>query len=176
MGALTKSTDEEISDQTRLDEVTDEACCSCTPDAIRQLSRCPPNAGPACAIVRQQAAVAAKPITSFLEGTVIYALSQQWDDLLSIYLLRLHTVPYCGSSHVACTPEAAAPAQFSYVATLVAVSAVVTTYAEIGALPYSWHAWRSSSFIAVVPRIISCCIQRLSVNGLPSALWYPDIH
>ena len=35
-----------------------------------------------------QVALAAGPIVAFLEGTVVYALSQQWEDLLSTYLLR----------------------------------------------------------------------------------------
>ena len=40
-----------------------------------------------------QVALAAGPIVAFLEGTVVYALSQQWEDLLSTYLFRLHAVP-----------------------------------------------------------------------------------
>ena len=35
-----------------------------------------------------QVALAAGPIVAFLEGTVVYALSQQWEDLLSTYLFR----------------------------------------------------------------------------------------
>ena len=73
-----------------------------------------------------QVALAAGPIVAFLEGTVVYALSQQWEDLLSTYLFRLHAVPNCGEHLVlACSPEASAPRQFRYVAGLLATSALV---------------------------------------------------
>ena len=73
-----------------------------------------------------QVALAAGPIVAFLEGTVVYALSQQWEDLLSTYLFRLHAVPNCGEHLVlACSAEASAPRQFRYVAGLLATSALV---------------------------------------------------
>lgn len=50
-----------------------------------------------------QVALAAGPTAAFLEGTAVYALSQQWEDLLSTYLLRLHAVPYCGVHLLACS-------------------------------------------------------------------------
>ena len=43
------------------------------------------------------------PIITFLEGTVVYALSKQWDDLMSTYFLKLHPVPYCGVEHLVCS-------------------------------------------------------------------------
>lgn len=43
------------------------------------------------------------PIITFLEGTVVYALSKQWDDLMSTYFFKLHLVPYCGVEHLACS-------------------------------------------------------------------------
>ena len=48
-------------------------------------------------------ALAAGATAAFLEGTAVYALSQQWEDLLSTYLLRLHAVPYCGVHLLACS-------------------------------------------------------------------------
>ena len=39
-----------------------------------------------------QVALAAGPIVAFLEGTVVYALSQQWEDLLSTYLFLALTL------------------------------------------------------------------------------------
>ena len=123
-----------------------------------------------------QVALAAGPIVAFLEGTVVYALSQQWEDLLSTYLFRLHAVPNCGEHLVlACSPEASAPRQFRYVAGLLATSALVQvsrlylpyisptsplylpnisialvqTWAEVGPLPYAWHVWRTVSLMEV---------------------------
>ena len=101
-------------------------------------------------------ALAAGPIVAFLEGTVVYALSQQWEDLLSTYLFRLHAVPNCGEHLVlACSAEASAPRQFQYVAGLLATSALVQTWAEVGPLPYAWHVWRTVSVMKVVPRMIA---------------------
>ena len=124
------------------------------------------SAPPSADTWQSRCQAAAKPITAFLEGLVVYTLSQQWDDLMSIYMFRLHSFPYCGSSHVignathdapSCTAEAPASRQLLYVAVLLVLSALVQCYAEIGPLPMRWHAWRVSSF-PFVPRMIGMCI------------------
>ena len=118
-------------------------------------------------LCQERASAAAGSIASFVEGIVLYVLSQQWDDLLSIYVFRLHPVPNCGTRHVldahhwheapACTAESPVATQLSYVAGLVAVAAALQTCVEIGPLPYRWHAWRMSVW-QYVPRMIGMCI------------------
>ena len=103
-------------------------------------------------------ALAAGPTAAFLEGTAVYALSQQWEDLLSTYLLRLHAAPYCGVHLLACSVEASAARQFRYFAALLASTAFVQTWAEVGPLPYAWHAWRTASIMKVVPRMMGMCL------------------
>ena len=47
-------------------------------------------------------------VQQFLDGLVVYVLSKQWEDWISLYLLRLHPLPYCGSNtqSAACDPTA----------------------------------------------------------------------
>lgn len=104
---------------------------------------------------------AAAPIAAFLEGTVVYALSQQWDDLLAVYIFHLHQVPFCGAAAdhnlLQCTAEASAAIQFRYVAMLVAVATTTQAYLEYGPLPYRWHGWRTIG-MRIGPRIFGMCI------------------
>jgi hypothetical protein len=101
---------------------------------------------------------AAGPVAAFLEGIVVYALSQQWDDLLSAYLFRLQPIPYCSRQTLHCDDPAPAAQQFRYVAGLLAVAAFLLCYAEVGPLPYQWHVWRTRSFMRIGPRMIGMCI------------------
>ena len=48
---------------------------------------------------------------AFLEGTVVYALSKQWEDLMSMFMLKLHAVPYCGVELLACSAHVEVPVQ-----------------------------------------------------------------
>lgn len=143
--------------------VEDDRCCPTDLSlAVGAITSCPPRLLPAALLIQERAAAAATDISSFIEGTVIYVLSQQWDDLISIYLLRLHSVPFCGSNHRThtapnCTPEASAATQLRYVGGLLLVSAALQSYAEIGAMPYRWQLWRHQ-YGKVVPRMIGMCI------------------
>ena len=59
-------------------------------------------------------------IVAFLEGTVIYALSKQWEDLMSMYMLGLHAVPYCGVELLACSAYVEMPVQSATARRLIA--------------------------------------------------------
>ena len=39
-------------------------------------------------------------VKAFLDSTVTYILSREWQDLLSIYLFRLHPLPHCVQNSV----------------------------------------------------------------------------
>ena len=140
--------------------------CCCSPRTWGAIGSCvwKRDVRPLHTLVLERCVEAAKPVVSFLEGTVVYVLSQQWDDLLSTYLLRLHPLPYCGSQTAVpgitlnCQAEAGADEQFRYVLTLLLVSALLQLYAEIGPLPYRWHAWRTLSYLRFAPRMIGMCI------------------
>ena len=67
------------------DEDEEEDCCPCAQSARTACSREGLNA-------------AAKPVAVFLQGIVVLAVSREWTDLLSIYLFRLHPVPYCATA------------------------------------------------------------------------------
>ena len=136
-------------------------CCPCTAEAtlaLGALHGCPPNTVPARQLLLERVALAAGPTAAFLKGTAVYALSQQWEDLLSTYLLRLHAVPYCGVQLLDCSAEASASRQFRYVAALLASTAFLQTWAEMGPLPYSWHVWRTARIMKVVPQMIGMCL------------------
>ena len=127
-------------------------------------------------IPRTQSALqaAAGPVAAFLEGIVVYALSQQWDDLLSAYLFRLQPIPYCGAVAALeyseagavrlaarvqeCADPAPAAQQFHYVVGLIALAGFLLSYAEVGPLPIRWHAWRTRSFMRIGPRMVGMCI------------------
>ena len=57
-----------------------------------------------------------KVVGVFVDGTIAYTLSKTWDDMLAVFVLRLHPVPYCGSSdgRMPCTANADATTQFTY--------------------------------------------------------------
>jgi hypothetical protein len=57
-----------------------------------------------------------------------------------------------------CSAEASAARQFRYFAALLASTAFVQTWAEVGPLPYAWHVWRTASVMKVVPRMIGMCL------------------
>ena len=57
-----------------------------------------------------------------------------------------------------CGGGGGADEQFRYVLTLLLVSALLQLYAEIGPLPYRWHAWRTLSYLRFAPRMIGMCI------------------
>jgi hypothetical protein len=118
---------------------------------------------------------AAASVAAFLEGTVVYALSQQWDDLLSIYWLRLHPVPYCGgaTTGLECTPEAPASRQLGYAIHLALVAALLQAFAEYGPLPYRWHAWRLVA-MRVGPRMIGMCLGWALGNAAKAGLLTSD--
>lgn len=86
-------------------------------------------------------------VTAFLEGLVVYVLSREWHDMLSIYVFRLQPVPHCSeavgvrfgffglvklsqhSKHFdngpTCTQEADSATQARCVLMLIAVAAVI---------------------------------------------------
>jgi hypothetical protein len=66
------------------EQVTRAACC-----------RCPPNIRPALGHLRSKFRAERSTIFTFVDGTVVYLLSKQWTDLLSIYIFRLHKIPFC---------------------------------------------------------------------------------
>ena len=98
-----------------------------------------------CAMVLKQIS----DVAAFLEGLVIYVLSREWHDMLTIYVFRLQPVPHCSEavgvrfgffgllrlthreSHTAlqaaptCTPEADAATQARCVLILVGLAAAV---------------------------------------------------
>ena len=149
------------------DAKIDESCCPCANDALACHAIASCNVQPVIQLYHSRVTHAARPVAAFLEGVVIYTLSQQWDDLISIYGLRLHPIPYCsdeaepssGSSAdvLVCTSEAPARDQFRYTAFLLLITALLQSYAEVGPLPYRWHAWRST-WMRVGPRIIGMCL------------------
>ena len=47
-------------------------------------------------------------VLAFIDGTVVYILSKEWVDLLSIYIFRLHPRPFCEGSGNECGHEAPA--------------------------------------------------------------------
>ena len=111
-----------------------QPCCPCSTEAtlaLGALRGCPPDAGPARQLVLERVALAAGSTATFLEGTAVYALSKQWEDLLATYLLRLHAAPYCGVELLECSAEASAARQFRYVAALLASTALLQTWSEV---------------------------------------------
>ena len=124
----------------RMPKTSDTACCPCASSAdarhacVALLSF---DAVPLAELFRLRLSEAAPSVAAFLEGTVIYTLSQQWDELLGVYVLKMFPVPYCSSSvKLECTADASADAQFRYVAVLLIVSAALQSYMEIGPMPY----------------------------------------
>ena len=145
----------------RMPKTSDTACCPCASSAdarhacVALLSF---DAVPLAELFRLRLSEAAPSVAAFLEGTVIYTLSQQWDELLGVYVLKMFPVPYCSSSvKLECTAEASADAQFRYVAVLLIVSAALQSYMEIGPMPYQWQAWRSNA-LGLVPKMIGMCL------------------
>ena len=57
-----------------------------------------------------------------------------------------------------CSAEASAARQFRYVAGLLASTAFVQTWAEVGPLPYAWHVWCTAKVMTVVARMIGMCL------------------
>jgi hypothetical protein len=142
--------------ETKCCDVSDAAC-----EAFHGCGRA--DCRPAFEFLTERAKDAAKPIAAFLEGTIVYTVSKQWDDLLSIYVFGLHQRPYCGDdddahAHHHCHPEGSSSAQFAYSATLLLLTSALQAWAEYGPLPYRWHRWRTSSYMRVAPKMIGMCI------------------
>jgi hypothetical protein len=100
--------------------------------------------------LQTQAAEQAPVVLIFLDGTLIYAMSQQWDDLLSIYTFRLRPLPYCSFTQLDCTKDAEASSQFLYAVCLVLVASLVLCVAA--------HFQRVIRSLDMVPKIAGMCI------------------
>ena len=110
-----------------------------------------------CAACRASMASALPGVESFLQGTIVYVLSQQWYDLLSTYLFRLHPVPYCANPATRpCRPEAAWGVQAAWAAGLLVTMAVVE---RVGAtLAARWPTLGSTFRLRVFMPLAGMCI------------------
>lgn len=70
---------------------------------------------------------AAQPsVEKFLLGTAVYVLSQQWFDLLTMYIFALRALPYCKNPVTRpCAPEAVWTVQLAFACGLLATLAVL---------------------------------------------------
>ena len=81
----------------------------------------------ACFCLRQRLHVTSPAVGAFINGTALYILSREWQDLIATNLFRLHPLPFCraGSSWLPCTPEASASVQARFAVGMLVAGAVV---------------------------------------------------
>ena len=94
-------------------------------------------------------------VGNFINGTLLYVLSRQWQDLLATNVFHLHPLPFCdtrpvNTSRLPCTPEASSGAQLRFAAGLLCVAAVVQHVSLCKAAQ-----WPS---LAIVPRMVGMCV------------------
>ena len=102
-------------------------------------ARCPPRMHELLGLISRRAQGAATSVGVFMDGTIAYALSKTWHDLLSTFVFGLHPMPFCGGGgEQPCTDPAPASDQFVYAACFLVVGAViryVTETAQFRSLP-----------------------------------------
>ena len=94
-------------------------------------------------------------VGTFINGTLLYVLSRQWQDLLAVNVLHLHPLPFCDTAHanssqLPCTPEAPSGVQFIFAASLLCVAAVVQHISLRNEARWPW--------LVVVPRMVGMCV------------------
>ena len=94
-----------------VDADADDALCALLSVSARHVLRnlfchCPPRLKPASAHFSRLFEDARPHVQAFVDSTIIYVLSKQWFDMLSIYAFRLHARPFCEGSVAACGDEA----------------------------------------------------------------------
>ena len=109
------------------EEDGDDCCIMCTPGmnaAVLALFR--GDMGPARRRVSTALRDSLSVVTQFLDGLAIYALSKEWNDLFSIYVVGVQPLPFCkGTPGLKCTDPWKSGYQLVYAVVMLVIAACV---------------------------------------------------
>lgn len=123
--------------------------------ALLQLCACPPKPGPSRALLARKTEFALPQLFSFADATLVYILSKQWKDLLSVNLFQLHVRPFCKEAKTAyqnCGHEAPVWQMAAFAFGLLVAATVVVRLSRVLAARRSWPS------LEMVPAMAAMCV------------------
>ena len=78
-------------------------------------------------MVQRHATSTTPAVANFIDGVVLFVLSREWHELLSVHVMHLHPLPFCSmdSANLPCTLEASSAHQFGFAFGLLLLAVVV---------------------------------------------------